>query len=347
MIYIADQTDLVPHLFALSDQFVRCKDHADVEIWPAAISNEITESSDVFTIFVNQECNIHFAEHQYYKHRVLRPNSIFAITAFNSNYPWPFSTIKFWSNIYMTFKNNKNLQPLDVDIKPYDGCALFGGWEVGRARMFDRLQHLNLVDQCLINLQPKWIDNDRFTLQQRLQHKTYRSPQLPDLDLLEFNNLAYTATGLNTMMLTDNNRYSWVSLKIPWQLYNHSYLSIVAETEFFPWQDTIFLTEKIAKPLIAGHPFMIYGGPGILKYLQVYGFQTFSSWIDESYDVLQGENRADAMIRSFAKFSKQPADAKLDMFKEMQTVCKHNQRLATDPEFLLSPIVETILQKFC
>jgi hypothetical protein len=47
----------------------------------------------------------------------------------------------------------------------------------------------------------------------------------------------------------------------------------VAETVF----DTrIHLTEKTLRPIACGHPFILAAGPGSLKYLQTYGFRTFS-----------------------------------------------------------------------
>jgi hypothetical protein len=46
----------------------------------------------------------------------------------------------------------------------------------------------------------------------------------------------------------------------------------------------IHLTEKILRPIACGHPFLLAAGPGALAYLRSYGFQTFDSVFDESYD---------------------------------------------------------------
>ena len=48
--------------------------------------------------------------------------------------------------------------------------------------------------------------------------------------------------------------------------------------------DKIHLTEKILRPIACAHPFVIMAGPGALKYLREYGFKTFGSVWDESYD---------------------------------------------------------------
>ena len=46
----------------------------------------------------------------------------------------------------------------------------------------------------------------------------------------------------------------------------------------------IHLTEKILRPIACGHPFLLAAGPGALAYLRSYGFQTFDSIFNESYD---------------------------------------------------------------
>ena len=64
--------------------------------------------------------------------------------------------------------------------------------------------------------------------------------------------------------------------------YDNSYFSIVTETAF-P-EPTYFSTEKIFRPMLQFHPFIVYGSPFTLKNLQKLGFKTFDGFIDESYD---------------------------------------------------------------
>ena len=49
------------------------------------------------------------------------------------------------------------------------------------------------------------------------------------------------------------------------------------------------LTEKIFKPIALQMPFVLTGTVGALKYLQGYGFQTFNSIWDESYDDIEDD----------------------------------------------------------
>ena len=61
-----------------------------------------------------------------------------------------------------------------------------------------------------------------------------------------------------------------------------SVISVILETVFDG--STIHLTEKTLRTIACGHPFILVAGPGSLEYLRSYGFRTFDSIIDESYD---------------------------------------------------------------
>jgi hypothetical protein len=65
--------------------------------------------------------------------------------------------------------------------------------------------------------------------------------------------------------------------------YNDYFIEIVAETDTLT---TNWITEKTIKNLYIGKPFIVMGGPGILAKIRSFGFQTFSPWIDESYDTI-------------------------------------------------------------
>lgn len=80
----------------------------------------------------------------------------------------------------------------------------------------------------------------------------------------------------------DSNYWSWEEDRYynpMW--YESTYYSMVVET----YQEyEVFVTEKTFKPIMYGHPFMIYGAQGILKNLQDNGFHTFPELFDERYD---------------------------------------------------------------
>lgn len=59
-------------------------------------------------------------------------------------------------------------------------------------------------------------------------------------------------------------------------------IQIVPETVFD--RTKIHATEKIFKPIVMKQPFIVVAGSGTLEYLKSYGFRTFDSIWDESYD---------------------------------------------------------------
>ena len=59
------------------------------------------------------------------------------------------------------------------------------------------------------------------------------------------------------------------------------HIDVVAESNVF---DCNFITEKVARPLATGKPFVLLGARHSLQMLRNHGFQTFNDFIDESYD---------------------------------------------------------------
>lgn len=62
-----------------------------------------------------------------------------------------------------------------------------------------------------------------------------------------------------------------------------SYFEIVSETHFTN-ETCLYLTEKTIWAIVSLQPFILVGSPYTLRYLRELGFQTFSPYIDESYD---------------------------------------------------------------
>jgi len=76
---------------------------------------------------------------------------------------------------------------------------------------------------------------------------------------------------------------------------NDAFWHIVTETVFY--YNKLHLTEKIFKPIVSKQPFMLLAAPGNLAYLKSYGFKTFDTLIDESYDNIQDPDlRIEAIV---------------------------------------------------
>ena len=76
--------------------------------------------------------------------------------------------------------------------------------------------------------------------------------------------------------------------------YENSKLSVVMETNMV--DESYQLSEKIYKPIMTEHPFVVLGPVGYLDFLRSYGYETFGEWIDESYDKEQDVARRISMI---------------------------------------------------
>ena len=113
--------------------------------------------------------------------------------------------------------------------------------------------------------------------------------------------------------------------------YTNSYLNIVTETVFSSDDRTgsgIHLSEKSFKPIWFMQPFVIVGVPGALKSLRDIGYETFSQWIDESYDSIQSaEERVYSLAASSKKFYNRAIDDINRDMKEMLPVLLRNQNL--------------------
>lgn len=116
----------------------------------------------------------------------------------------------------------------------------------------------------------------------------------------------------------------WIDGVVYPKQFDDTYFSLVSETVFeYPHS---FRTEKIYKPILAGHPFLVCANRGFYRDLQGLGFQTFGHWIDESFDLIDdGQTRMDRLIAQV----KWLCDQDLDRFwSETRAVCLYNQQHA-------------------
>lgn len=104
--------------------------------------------------------------------------------------------------------------------------------------------------------------------------------------------------------------------------YQASHIEVVLETLF---DDTRWhLTEKILRPIACRQPFILAATAGSLKFLKRYGFKTFESVFDESYDsVPDPVSRLEAIVKLMRRISADPN--KQQIFDQCQEIAKFNQ----------------------
>jgi len=95
--------------------------------------------------------------------------------------------------------------------------------------------------------------------------------------------------------------------------YNSTDIEIVLETLFD--DNRLHLTEKSLRPIACGQPFMLMAPAGSLQYIKNYGFQTFDTVWDESYDTIvdpyQRMQAVIATMKSIANCSQQEYEKKI------------------------------------
>lgn len=76
--------------------------------------------------------------------------------------------------------------------------------------------------------------------------------------------------------------------------YDESYFSLVTETNYF--DGPIFLTEKIFKPVLHQHPFILVSVHKSLEQFKSLGYKTFSPYFNEDYDLEENPCKRMMMI---------------------------------------------------
>lgn len=107
--------------------------------------------------------------------------------------------------------------------------------------------------------------------------------------------------------------------------YTQTDIEIVLETLF---EDTRWhLTEKSLRPIACGKPFVLAATPGSLNYLKSYGFKTFDTVWDESYDQIQDHHlRLKSIVALMHEISQWSSDCKNQKLKQAKEICEFNKR---------------------
>jgi hypothetical protein len=104
-----------------------------------------------------------------------------------------------------------------------------------------------------------------------------------------------------------------------------TWVSVVSEASFSDEDLTIFLSEKLFKPIACMHPFIVVGNRGSLSRLRNMGYKTFDGYIDESYDDLPTLERFDAIVDSIKKV--QQIKDKFSWYESMRHILEHNYEI--------------------
>jgi hypothetical protein len=116
---------------------------------------------------------------------------------------------------------------------------------------------------------------------------------------------------------------SWMATSINTHKNVDAFWHVVTETVFY--YDKLHLTEKIFKPIVSKQPFMLLAAPGNLAYLKSYGFKTFDSVIDESYDLIPDNDlRVEAVVKQLRWYCDLTPDEKTDIIQQLEPIIDYN-----------------------
>ena len=118
----------------------------------------------------------------------------------------------------------------------------------------------------------------------------------------------------------------------------------VSEAHCGDIDQTMFLSEKIFKPIASRHPFMVMGNKDSLKKMREIGYRTFDNYIDQSYDGLPTHERLQKLIESIRTIDN--IENKIEWFKSMENDVEYNYNLLIDRINVSPPLAFLKLQKY-
>lgn len=206
----------------------------------------------------------------------------------------------------MTHMVNCSKKILKPTNRPFFADVLLGTIKPHRKLFFELMRQNNMLEGSIINL---------FGVYKSKFLNLVKDPQQAIIDHVQ------KKESPETTKLLNNN---FASQHISETIMENSWVSVVGET--FPYENgCFFVTEKTAKPLMAGRPFIMLGGANYLKQLRQLGFKTFSPVIDESYDEIPDlETRVVSAFNSFKKLATQDPS---EITQKLLPILQHNQEI--------------------
>lgn len=211
--------------------------------------------------------------------------------------------------------------------KPYDFLFLNGRVRPHRKYLWERLRMEGLINKSLWTMldgrkagskQYRLLENGRDimdtntpirSLGPKYEVNRYRHVQLDDSNQNQYAKFSLFGT-------------EWGEIYLELAPYMDTYFSLVTETVMDPPQS--FRTEKIAKVLAVGHPWICASNHGFYRDLKKLGFKTFGHLIDESFDqITDSQERLDRIVEVTKDLCKQGPRS---FMLAAEDVCKYNQQ---------------------
>ena len=225
--------------------------------------------------------------------------------------PYPYMTWTggvSWFWYYMYDKHHANSLKFTHRHKTHDFLYLNKGARAHRVKLYDKLLSTGVLDNSIHTfierVPPRRLD------------KKYELPGIDPAD--------YPRWG------KDQDIYE--------PPYNDTACSLVSETN--DSNNEVFMTEKIWKPIMAQHPFVVHGNHLYLQKLKEIGFKTFGSYFDETYDLEQDQ---DKRIDKIVNLCKDLLSINWqDLYLQTQSLRQHNYNTLFDKDKMSKEINKTL-----
>jgi hypothetical protein len=208
---------------------------------------------------------------------------------------------------YPVRNKNKNYSCLNRVLRPH------------RAKLLDKLLAEGLVN------------NDcYYSFHDSMHHDGGLSEILKGIQ--HFPNIECNIDLVKTLRLNfDPARTNPADLRIEDQyLYDDTYFSVITETVYENpecGKHSAFFSEKIYKPIVMLHPFVLIANAGSLATLQERGYKTFHPFIDENYDTIEdGEERMNAIVNEIKRLCGQTPTQWLEWGENVKPIVEHNKK---------------------
>ena len=166
--------------------------------------------------------------------------------------------------------------------------------------------------------------------------KTSINPVEPELNIHyethNFKNPAWRPSTVLENFFPVSNAHSHYSADFDIEDYEATDIEVVLETLFD--DPRLHLTEKSLRPIVCGQPFILAGTHGSLEYLRSYGFKTFESIWDESYDLVEDPAERLIQIAELMKYiSNWTPQVHEKNMAEAQAIAEYNKNHFFSKEF--------------
>jgi len=233
----------------------------------------------------------------------------------------------------LDYEENLTAQKRTDDIfqttnKPYKFLFLNGRARPHRKYLYEKLKRTGALDLSLYTmLDTKPTVWRTFQLRENgidIMATTTPIQRLPEqYEVHRYRNPTFGPITNTSNIKQELFKQEWGEIYLEPAPYVDTYFSLVTET-ICAESVYSFRTEKIAKPLAIGHPFIVAATPGFYQELHRMGFKTFGHVLDESFDKIENsQERMDRIVEIVTDLCNQDLASFL---KECYNTCKYNQQ---------------------